>query len=467
MEARDMRSRFCIAPLLSLCVTCTATADWNPAAGQWGKTDALDVRVMSFNIQDGICRNADKSEGIGSWHALARITAAMRPDVLVLVEAGDNSGNGSSGGLDSVEQLTLTLNLFLHGGTDPYLPGGPVGAYVQKYAPDFDLPYVFVSSSNDNFNRNVLLSRFPFVDLNGDTFSTKSDISPLQPDEYAPGGNGGIRGFLFCEIDLPDDAYLGDLVTGGAHLKSGSDQSDKDQRERAAQNVAYYVDYLLNGAGTGIPDPHNKIVDVPPATTILAPETPVLLCGDWNEDELTNGRKGPAEWLTMALSAGGADGTDRDRTDSYYDDARNPYNNSRGTYGTGTSKLDYIAWQDSIALLRRAFILYTSAGLPPAWYPPEFTGYFSIPALSGIASDHRPVVADFILPLAPTWQLGDMNCDGAVDFGDINAFVLALSNPGAYEAAYPGCPSTNGDLDGNGSLDFSDINPFVTLLSNP
>jgi hypothetical protein len=60
---------------------------------------------------------------------------------------------------------------------------------------------------------------------------------------------------------------------------------------------------------------------------------------------------------------------------------------------------------------------------------------------------------------------GDLNCDGAVDFGDINPFVLALSSPAAYEAAYPDCDLFHGDIDGDGALDFGDINPFVVLLT--
>jgi hypothetical protein len=60
---------------------------------------------------------------------------------------------------------------------------------------------------------------------------------------------------------------------------------------------------------------------------------------------------------------------------------------------------------------------------------------------------------------------GDLNCDGSVDFGDINPFVLALTNPAAWQAAYPDCPMLNGDISGDGSVDFGDINPFVALLS--
>ncbi len=59
---------------------------------------------------------------------------------------------------------------------------------------------------------------------------------------------------------------------------------------------------------------------------------------------------------------------------------------------------------------------------------------------------------------------GDLNCDGHIDFGDINPFVLALSNPDGYHTAFPNCPIMNGDIDGDGNVDFGDLNPFVALL---
>ncbi len=59
---------------------------------------------------------------------------------------------------------------------------------------------------------------------------------------------------------------------------------------------------------------------------------------------------------------------------------------------------------------------------------------------------------------------GDMNCDGVVNFSDINPFVRALSDPAGYAQAYPGCNILNGDLNGDGSVGFDDINPFVALL---
>ncbi len=62
---------------------------------------------------------------------------------------------------------------------------------------------------------------------------------------------------------------------------------------------------------------------------------------------------------------------------------------------------------------------------------------------------------------------GDVNCDGRVEFGDINPFVLLLTNPTAWQATYPNCPVLNGDINEDGMVDFRDINPFVRLLTNP
>jgi hypothetical protein len=61
--------------------------------------------------------------------------------------------------------------------------------------------------------------------------------------------------------------------------------------------------------------------------------------------------------------------------------------------------------------------------------------------------------------------MGDLDCDGDVDFADINPFILRLSNETQYVTTYPNCPDANGDINTDGSVDFGDINPFVSLLT--
>ncbi len=60
--------------------------------------------------------------------------------------------------------------------------------------------------------------------------------------------------------------------------------------------------------------------------------------------------------------------------------------------------------------------------------------------------------------------LGDVNCDGAVDNGDIDAFVLALLDAAAYAAAYPDCDINSADVNGDDSIDNGDIDGFVECL---
>jgi hypothetical protein len=60
---------------------------------------------------------------------------------------------------------------------------------------------------------------------------------------------------------------------------------------------------------------------------------------------------------------------------------------------------------------------------------------------------------------------GDTNCDGHINFADINQFVLALQDPAEYAVENPFCPILNADCNGNGRLEFADINPFVALLA--
>ncbi len=62
-------------------------------------------------------------------------------------------------------------------------------------------------------------------------------------------------------------------------------------------------------------------------------------------------------------------------------------------------------------------------------------------------------------------MVGDLNCDGQINFGDINPFVLAISDPAAWQIAYPNCDLMNGDINQDGGFNFGDINPFVALLS--
>ncbi len=60
---------------------------------------------------------------------------------------------------------------------------------------------------------------------------------------------------------------------------------------------------------------------------------------------------------------------------------------------------------------------------------------------------------------------GDLNCDGVVSVGDINPFVLALTDPAAYAAQFPECDILAGDCSGDDQVTVGDINCFVDLVT--
>jgi len=83
-------------------------------------------------------------------------------------------------------------------------------------------------------------------------------------------------------------------------------------------------------------------------------------------------------------------------------------------------------------------------------------------AVQGAASLHR--WDRFRFGTLPAPQAGDVDCDGTLDFRDINPFVQALSDGELYQQTHPGCWPENADINGDASVDFRDINPFVELL---
>ncbi|MEW6250660.1 MAG: hypothetical protein AB1716_08420 [Planctomycetota bacterium] len=102
----------------------------------------------------------------------------------------------------------------------------------------------------------------------------------------------------------------------------------------------------------------------------------------------------------------------------------------------------------------------TGALLDNAAFPPPFVSWGDI--TQGGSSLSRWSFFEFgVVAQAP---VGDLNCDGVVNFNDINPFVLALTDPLAYMHAYWACNILNGDTNRDGIVDFADISPFVALL---
>ncbi len=94
-------------------------------------------------------------------------------------------------------------------------------------------------------------------------------------------------------------------------------------------------------------------------------------------------------------------------------------------------------------------------------YRPDLTdeGWFSF---YGDTSPGEAIYRGFIPE--PDALLGDLNCDGLVDFFDIDPFVMAITDPAGYVAAYPDCDIMLADCNGDGIVDFFDIDAFVALV---
>lgn len=88
------------------------------------------------------------------------------------------------------------------------------------------------------------------------------------------------------------------------------------------------------------------------------------------------------------------------------------------------------------------------------------TRQMAVPATNSVTGESGII----LLTLAGA-LVGDLNCDGSVNFADINPFVLALTDPAGYALAFPNCAIANGDINDDGSVNFGDINPFVALLT--
>ena len=97
----------------------------------------------------------------------------------------------------------------------------------------------------------------------------------------------------------------------------------------------------------------------------------------------------------------------------------------------------------------------------------ELSGTIGQPDAGVMSGGEFELVGGFWAGVAagPQFELGDLNCDGTLDAFDIDPFVLALTDPTGYQAAYPDCDRMNADCNEDGVIDAFDIDPFVELLT--
>ncbi len=160
-------------------------------------------------------------------------------------------------------------------------------------------------------------------------------------------------------------------------------------------------------------------------------------------------------------------------------EARTDPNCDCGRHKTVRLTIDVLTWNDGYVdvALNYSDLEWTNPQRPPLPWEDEFVRR---DYLGHVTTDGSYVI-DWTWPFCPRWVSldvfgerfwiegtyehicwpqccpGDTNCDGVVDFGDINPFVAGLTGG-------PLCNPCNFDINGNGAIGFDDINPFVALL---
>lgn len=127
-------------------------------------------------------------------------------------------------------------------------------------------------------------------------------------------------------------------------------------------------------------------------------------------------------------------------------------------------------------------------GVGPALFQQDDGAVASLSQLLGLASAQNPVLFmatppgsgerigvdqdrdGFLnaLDFCPQYaNNGDLNGDGVTSVGDIGGFVLILTDPTGYGAAFPGVNGLcAGDVNNSGAVTVGDIGPFVNLLTS-
>lgn len=246
----------------------------------------------------------------------------------------------------------------------------------------------------------------------------------------------GTRGIAMAQVDLPDDQFSNDMYILNNHFPCCS--FGEDQRIDEAFAIADWMRDAMTVGGN---------VD-------LDPNTAIAVVGDLNI--VGNG-------FALDVLIGGISITDWDDTAML--DA-NPTHNAAGvddyTWRNDFSSfdpgvLDYILYTDSVISVDHSFVLNPSAMSAEdlAASGLQATDMMRTKLLGPFDFDHLPLIVDFAPNLTPI-ILGDVNCDGQVDFTDISPFIALLSNGEFSEKA---------DMNLDGSVDFLDISGFIIALS--
>ncbi|MGE0481050.1 MAG: hypothetical protein AB7Q17_11315 [Phycisphaerae bacterium] len=115
---------------------------------------------------------------------------------------------------------------------------------------------------------------------------------------------------------------------------------------------------------------------------------------------------------------------------------------------------------------RRGVVLRIAPGGAPVTWVSGLASAYGLAFDGARAFYFNDPLAGRLYRLLPT-RPGDLNCDGAVNNFDIDAFVLAIADPPEYARAHPLCARENADCNADGRVNNFDIDAFVALLAAP
>lgn len=344
---------------------------FDPAAGDFSKSQPNLIRVMTWNVLDRFIANP-------SYDArFRRVIEAVNPDIIAFQEI-DHKDYGSNNAIIT-----------------------QVKARLESYQPHYTWR---VHVGEGGGNKNVICSRYPISMLRRDT---------------DPGSN--IRGVCCALVDLPDAQYDKDLYVMGVHFKCCDDSVD-DHRRR--QIHADAITNWMRDART----PGGKI-NLPQGTPMLVVgDTNLLNRGDaapyhaartlldgtiYHQGQY--GQSSPPDW----------DGSHNAEAATYDHVTGNP-----GTHSSSNpiARNDRCFYTDSVMHHVNRFIVNTRTMSPAARTAAGLLENDSA------ASDHLPCVVDFALgpdPLSPPQLI--INEYSANDLGGDDRTFVEFKNIGGRE----------------------------------
>lgn len=297
---RHLRVARALALALALALSANGYA-WDPASGDFSKTNASDLRLMAWNVEKNFLTSDPTIDA-----AMTRIFQVVQPDIIAMQEVPPSF---------TFSQIRAKL--------DAIMPLGPGTSWTVQV------------SLSDGFNRNVLAARFPMS---------------LRIQDTTPASE--VRGVAGALIDLPAP-YPRDIYVMSVHFKCCSTgPTDTARRQQAADAVAKWFGDIRTPGGE---------IDLPDGTPVVVMGDFNFVDPNPQQPEVTLRTGDIIDTATYGSPIKG----DWDNTDLVDVQPADPFTSDLDTWPSGTSnpssRLDRLYYTDSAAAVGNKWILNTRA----------------------------------------------------------------------------------------------------------